>query len=162
MVVHSRSEAVDDDHAIDGHTLTVEIDVGVKVKPTVMQAQGEPMRIGEFAEHTGVTARALRHYEDAGLLEPSRTTSGYRDYGPEDVGTVNRIRLMIEAGLNTATIRRYLDCVESGSDGMSVEMCPALRGRLDAVAARLDDDAARIDRTRAGIDRLTRPDDSVA
>ncbi|GEE00508.1 MerR family transcriptional regulator [Gordonia spumicola] len=113
------------------------------------------MRIGEFAERAGVTARVLRHYEDEGLLEPSRTSSGYRDYGPEDVGTVARIRLMIEAGLNTATIRQYLDCVESGSDRMSVAMCPALRDRLDEVSARLDDAAARIDRTRAGIDRLT-------
>ncbi|GAC81008.1 DNA-binding transcriptional regulator, MerR family [Gordonia malaquae] len=120
------------------------------------------MRIGEFAAHAGVTARVLRHYEDAGLLEPSRTSSGYRDYGPEDLRTVARIRLMIEAGLNAVTIRRYLDCVESGSDGTSVEMCPALRGRLDAVAARLDDDAARIARTRAGIDRLTGADSDRA
>lgn len=120
------------------------------------------MRIGEFAAHAGVTARVLRHYEDAGLLEPSRTSSGYRDYGPEDLRTVARIRLMIDAGLNTATIRRYLDCVESGSDGTSVEMCPSLRGRLDAVAARLDDDAARIARTRAGIDRLTGTDSDRA
>ena len=38
------------------------------------------MLIGELAERTGSSTRALRHYEDQGLLAPTRDTNGYRHY----------------------------------------------------------------------------------
>ena len=37
-------------------------------------------RIGEFANYLGVTPDLLKHYEDQGLLRPSRSESGYRYY----------------------------------------------------------------------------------
>ncbi|MFD9283808.1 MerR family DNA-binding transcriptional regulator [Streptomyces mirabilis] len=40
------------------------------------------MRVGELARRTGVTVRALRYYEAAGLVVPRRLTNGYRDYAP--------------------------------------------------------------------------------
>lgn len=40
------------------------------------------LMIGELADRSGVTVRALRHYEHVGLLEPShRTANGHRRYG---------------------------------------------------------------------------------
>jgi MerR family regulatory protein len=40
--------------------------------------------IGEVAKRTGATRKALRLYEDAGILAaPRRTSSGYRLYGTE-------------------------------------------------------------------------------
>jgi DNA-binding transcriptional MerR regulator len=36
------------------------------------------MLIGELAERAGVSARALRHYEDRELLVPDRDVNGYR------------------------------------------------------------------------------------
>ena len=36
------------------------------------------MRIGEVAERAGVSTRALRYYEEQGLLESDRTSSGQR------------------------------------------------------------------------------------
>ncbi|MEV8271640.1 MerR family DNA-binding transcriptional regulator, partial [Microbacterium oleivorans] len=42
------------------------------------------MRIGEVAAASGVTTKALRFYEERGLLpQADRATNGYRDY-PED------------------------------------------------------------------------------
>jgi DNA-binding transcriptional MerR regulator len=39
------------------------------------------MLIGELAARTGTTAKALRFYEQAGMLpEPARTSAGYGDY----------------------------------------------------------------------------------
>ncbi len=39
------------------------------------------MRIGELAQQAGVTTKALRVYEQSGVLpEPARSPSGYRDY----------------------------------------------------------------------------------
>ncbi|MFF5482169.1 MerR family transcriptional regulator [Streptomyces sp. NPDC012935] len=94
--------------------------------------------ISELAELTGVSARALRHYEDRGLLAPARSSSGYRDYAESDVSRVAQIRMMIAAGLGTSTIRRYLDCARTGDHGTTLEMCPDLRAELDALARRLD------------------------
>jgi hypothetical protein len=40
------------------------------------------VRVGELARRTGVTIRALRYYEAAGLVVPARLPNGYRDYEP--------------------------------------------------------------------------------
>ena len=43
-------------------------------------------RIGELAQHAGVTVRTLHHYDGLGLLTPSeRTSGGHRLYGADDV-----------------------------------------------------------------------------
>lgn len=96
------------------------------------------MQIGDFAERVGVSARALRHYEDRGLLAPGRDTNGYRSYSASDIPRVAQITTMIAAGLGTGTIRRYIACARSGDHGVSLEMCPDLRAELDALAERLD------------------------
>ena len=96
------------------------------------------MLISELAELTGVSARALRHYEDRGLLAPGRNSSGYRDYSESDVTRVAQIRAMISAGLGTSTIQRYLDCVRARDHDISLEMCPDLRAELDSLARRLN------------------------
>ncbi|MFE3886673.1 MerR family transcriptional regulator [Streptomyces lydicus] len=106
------------------------------------------MLISELAELTGVSARALRHYEDRGLLAPARNSSGYRDYSECDVTRVAQIRTMISAGLGTSTIQKYLDCARTGERGTSLEMCPDLRAELDALAGRLDARQAELRETR--------------
>ncbi|GAA4050424.1 MerR family transcriptional regulator [Streptomyces shaanxiensis] len=59
------------------------------------------MRIGELAHTTNTTTRALRYYEEHGLLHPERTSNGYRVYGPDSVRVVENIRLLLAAGLTT-------------------------------------------------------------
>ena len=105
------------------------------------------MQISELARLTGVSARALRHYEARGLLLPDRTGGGYRDYDDTDVTRVAQIKTMIDAGLNTATIQQYLDCARSGDHGTSLEMCPNLRAELDGIAERLTRKQAELRRT---------------
>lgn len=41
-------------------------------------AGGNGMRIGELARTTGVSTRALRYYDEQGLLPAERLTNGYR------------------------------------------------------------------------------------
>jgi len=38
------------------------------------------MLVGELAARTGVSARALRHYDAHALLPVERTANGYRDF----------------------------------------------------------------------------------
>ncbi|TQK31687.1 DNA-binding transcriptional MerR regulator [Arthrobacter sp. SLBN-53] len=106
------------------------------------------MLIGELAAAAGVSARALRHYEDRGLLVPGRTANGYRRYDREDVTRVKQIQLMIGAGLGASTIRRYLDCARTDERGTFLHMCPDLRAALDEVAGRLDKRQAQLTETR--------------
>jgi len=43
------------------------------------------MRIGELARQTGVPEKAIRYYEQVGLLPPpQRMENNYRLYTPED------------------------------------------------------------------------------
>lgn len=105
------------------------------------------MQISELARLTGVSTRALRHYEDRGLLLPDRTNGGYRDYDDTDVVRVTQIKSMIDAGLNTATIQQYLDCARVGDHGTELEMCPNLRADLDSIADCLTAKQAELRRT---------------
>lgn len=56
------------------------------------------LTIGELAAITGVTPRALRHFEAAGLLRPCRAENGRRIYNTADVGTLTHILLLKRAG----------------------------------------------------------------
>jgi DNA-binding transcriptional MerR regulator/uncharacterized glyoxalase superfamily protein PhnB len=67
-------------------------------------------RIGELAASTGMTVRALHHYDHIGLLEPSaRTDVGHRRYTTTDVVRLYRIALLRRLGVPLAEIGRMLD-----------------------------------------------------
>ncbi|SOB84894.1 MerR family transcriptional regulator [Streptomyces sp. 1331.2] len=70
------------------------------------------MRIGELARATGATVRALRHYEQAGLIESEREPNGYRGYGDSAVVRVRNIRALVAAGLTLADLRPLLGCLD--------------------------------------------------
>ncbi|MFF2141970.1 MerR family transcriptional regulator [Kitasatospora sp. NPDC058190] len=99
------------------------------------------MRIGELARLTGVSTRLLRYYEEQGLLQPARTTAGYREYGEEDTVRVWQIRSLLAAGLSTRVIAELLPCATGPVPVL--ETCPnlvaTLRGELADLDARIDD-----------------------
>ncbi|MFI6515363.1 MerR family transcriptional regulator [Spirillospora sp. NPDC050679] len=111
------------------------------------------MRIGELSRRTGASERALRYYEEQGLLRPERLQSGYRVYGDADVAAVQRIRVLLEAGLSTAQISEVLPCIVD-DDGLLVPDCPELVDELvkqrDRIGAAIDELAA----TRARLEAI--------
>ncbi|MGH9279107.1 MAG: MerR family DNA-binding protein [Acidimicrobiales bacterium] len=67
------------------------------------------MRIGELAEHLGVTTKSIRFYESIGLMpEPARTASGYRDYAPADAERLTFIKTAQRLGLSLDEIREII------------------------------------------------------
>jgi DNA-binding transcriptional MerR regulator len=94
------------------------------------------MRIGELARRTGVSERMLRYYEHEGLLKPKRTGSGYRDYGPDEIDAVHRIRVLSSAGLKISSIRMLLPCVLGAAPVF--HPCAEVRATLRHEAEKLD------------------------
>ncbi|MET7847329.1 MerR family transcriptional regulator [Streptomyces avermitilis] len=70
------------------------------------------MRIGELGRVTGATPRALRHYEQAGLITSRRAANGYRVYDEGTVTRVRNIRHLLAAGLTLDDVRAFLPCLD--------------------------------------------------
>lgn len=57
------------------------------------------MHIGELAEHSGLSLRTIRHYDEIGLLTPSgRSEGGFRLYTADDLSRLMLIRRMKPLG----------------------------------------------------------------
>src|SRR5690349_16477380 len=69
----------------------------------------QAQRIHEFAALTGVTVRALHHYDRLGLLRPRRTTSGYRLYGRQELERLEQIVALKFIGIPLQQIKSILD-----------------------------------------------------
>lgn len=69
------------------------------------------MTIGSFAQATGLSAKALRLYDDLGLLRPAQVDpdSGYRRYDPAQLTDARLIGLLRRADLPLNDIRLLLD-----------------------------------------------------
>ena len=114
------------------------------------------MRIGEVAHRAGVSTKALRYYESAGLVDPpARTPSGYRDY---DDGVLDRlvfIRSAQAAGLSLGEIRGVIAFREAGEPpcghvlGLIEERASDLEARIAELARLRDDLRALARRGRA-------------
>jgi DNA-binding transcriptional MerR regulator len=100
------------------------------------------MRIGELSELVGISERALRYYEEQGLLKPGRRPSGYREYSEADAQTVRRIRTLLAAGLSTSFIAEVLPCmVDDGEIVAPVceELVPYLAHERDRIDRSIDE-----------------------
>ncbi|HWN43820.1 MAG TPA: MerR family transcriptional regulator [Thermoanaerobaculia bacterium] len=105
-------------------------------------------KVGELAKQTGLTVRALHHYDEIGLLTPSRrSASGYRLYGGDDIARLLQILSLRQLGFSLDEIRdslakpglslpRVLELhIARLRDG--IELQSKLCSRLEAVAERL-------------------------
>ncbi|MET8757814.1 MerR family transcriptional regulator [Lentzea sp. NPDC004782] len=95
------------------------------------------MRIGELATKTGVSVRALRYYEEQGLLESERSEGGQRHYGDKAVDRVRMIQQLYAAGISSASIVEMLPCLATGV--ASPEVLARLREHRSSVVRRIDE-----------------------
>ncbi|MBE6640943.1 MAG: MerR family transcriptional regulator [Ruminococcaceae bacterium] len=65
----------------------------------------ERMKINEVEKLTGLTKKAIRLYEDRGLITVSRSENGYRDYSYNDIGILKQIKLLRTAGVSLTDIK---------------------------------------------------------
>jgi DNA-binding transcriptional MerR regulator len=107
------------------------------------------VRIGEVAAATGVSPRALRYYEEKGLLTSDRRSSGQRAYSQEAVDRVKWIQALYAAGLNSKAVTGLLPCLQTGL--ATDEMMSQLAAERDRITAQIDDLTGTRDRLDAMI-----------
>ena len=118
-----------------------------------MTASDRFLNPSEAAKRLGVSAKALRLYEQRGLVTPMRTAAGWRVYGPNEMAVVGEIVALRDLGLSLGQIARVL-----GGDGTVLETALAahqsvLEGRLH----QLTDVVERVRRLRANLANGTPP-----
>ncbi|MFC4118111.1 MerR family transcriptional regulator [Nonomuraea zeae] len=96
------------------------------------------MRIAEAARAAGTTPRALRWYQQHGLLEPGRSPAGYRDYDERAVERVRRIRELLDLGFTLIDVRAFVDLLDREVPAVfSRPGSPICRLALERARARL-------------------------
>jgi DNA-binding transcriptional MerR regulator len=98
------------------------------------------MKVGELARKTGKTVRALRLYEEMGLLQPARSEGGFRMYGPDEAARVYWISKLQDMGFSLAQICNLVATVESFSSAPEAmqSLREMFRGRLDATRTQVE------------------------
>ena len=93
-------------------------------------------KVSEAAALSGLTVRALHHYDAIGLLQPStRSDAGYRLYRNDDVRTLRRIRRYQGFGFSLEEIGELLAATTQ-------DRLTALRKQRDAIRQRASEAAA--------------------
>ncbi|MFE2476549.1 MerR family transcriptional regulator [Streptomyces sp. NPDC059389] len=90
--------------------------------------------IGQFAQASGLTINALRHYDASGVLPPARVDpeSGYRYFRRDQIRTARLIRVLRQLDIPIEQVRGMLAHAEAGADP-----APALAAHLKAAEDRL-------------------------
>lgn len=116
-----------------------------------------PFTVGDLARLTGVTVRALHHYDEIGLVRPSeRSAAGYRLYSDADVHRLQRVLVLRELGLPLDEIAAALD-----GGALDAETLREHRAALVAKRAQLDAMVTAVDAALVTLEKGTamQPDD---
>ena len=98
------------------------------------------MHIKDVEQRTGLSRANIRYYEQEGLVHPARRKNGYRDYSPDDLETLLRIRLLRRLDVPIEEIRSMQAGKLSLSEALSQRLA-ALRRREEQ--ARTDQSVCR-------------------
>ncbi|MFI0188330.1 MerR family transcriptional regulator [Streptomyces sp. NPDC017082] len=117
------------------------------------------MRIGELAEATGTSPRALRHYEQQGLIASARAANGYRAYDDRTAVRVRNIRRLLAAGLTLDDVRVFLPCLDGDvtAGPASARALEVARDRLAVLDARIAAQTAVRDRLATALRQAGEP-----
>jgi len=91
---------------------------------------GEFLSPSAAAERLGVSTKALRLYEQRGLIAPLRTAAGWRTYGPGEMAVLSEIVALRALGLSLAQIARVVE-----GDAECLE--PALAAHQETLETRM-------------------------
>ena len=75
-----------------------------------MSRPPDRLTIGQVARLSGLTTRALRHYDKLGVLRPAEVSgeNGYRWYARDQVETARQVRVLRELEVPLDEVRRIV------------------------------------------------------
>ncbi len=128
-------------------------------------------KIGQLAAETGLTVRALHHYDHLGLVRPSaRTEAGYRLYAEPDVERLYQVLALRQLGLALDAIGTVLDGCSSIEELLEVHRVyvdrqlvalRTLRAQLAIAAAVRSDNATSVTDFLELIRKVITVDDTI-
>ena len=92
----------------------------------------------QAALRLGISAKALRLYEQSGLISPDRTSAGWRSYGPKELARAAEIASLRALGLSIAQVVRVLDGDPSDLEGVLAAHEVTLQDQARRIANSLD------------------------
>src|SRR5699024_562882 len=66
------------------------------------------MLLNEIINEVGMTKRAVKYYEEKGLLSVDKDSNGYRNYSAQDVETLKKISVYRKLGIGIKDIQSLL------------------------------------------------------
>lgn len=117
-----------------------------------MAEDGQVYKIGEVADLLNISIRAIRFYEDEGLVSPQRSGKGTRLYTQRHVDRLQAIRRMTENGFSLDFVRVLTDLRKRHTTGDQSQdaVCLQLDGVLADIRARMDQLQDLADQIAAG------------
>jgi DNA-binding transcriptional MerR regulator len=103
----------------------------------------------EAARQLGVSTKALRIYEQRGLVTPGRTGAGYRTYGPEEMVRAAEVVSLRALGLSLTQVAQVLEGDPQCLDAALTAHEAVLKSRIGQLLGSMD----KIRALRAGLAR---------
>ena len=109
--------------------------------------------ISELADALGTTPRAIRFYEDKGLIKPERVGTN-RCYGERERARLDLILRGKRLGFSLREIAQWLQVYDGGADAVAAS--PRLSAEVERRIARLEQQRSDIETTLAELGALKR------
>ena len=113
------------------------------------------LRVHGFARLAGVTVRTLHHYDRIGLLQPQRTSSGYRLYGSRELERLEQIVALRFIGVPLKQIGPMLD------NSALAEALPRQRALLEEKRRLIDEAIRAIQAAEFSLNAGNQPDTTI-
>jgi DNA-binding transcriptional MerR regulator len=108
-------------------------------------------KIGDFSRLSRVSVKALRYYDDMGLLKPAQVDglTGYRYYAADQLPRLHRILALKDLGFSLDEVARLL------TEGVpAAEMRGMLRLKQAEIHRRMEEEQARLARVEARLQQI--------
>lgn len=107
------------------------------------------LKIGEVARRTGVTVRALHHYDRLGLLVPSsRSEAGYRLYTRNDLIKLQKLKSLQQLGFS-------LEDIQQAIDGEEFSLAVIIQRQLELTQSQIKQLQKTVRRLQIIVDRIS-------
>lgn len=103
-----------------------------------MRASVDFLGPSEAARHLGISVKALRIYEERGLLRPARSATGWRAYGPDEIRRAGEIVALRSLGFSLKQVERVLNGVADGLEPTLGSLQARLELERDQLGRRLE------------------------